>query len=296
MRTRIPVLFLLVAASALPVAAQEQASRSYPLNANGALRIMNITDAGSIRVIGWDKDSVVVSGTLAKGTQLHGGGNREGVKVFWETEKGTVVKAAGTSDIVVRVPARARVWVVAGMADVDITSIAGQLDVTTVGGHVRVQGTPGELRAETMNGDVDVTASPAYLRLKTATGHITWTGSSEDVAVTTVSGKIVTNGGTVTRARFESIDGDIRFSGTVTKSASVTFDTHGGDVTLILGKDTEAQVQANAPWSDLFGKRGTPGPDIAKRFTNYATLGQPGIGGAEVIVRTFKGRVTASLQ
>jgi DUF4097 and DUF4098 domain-containing protein YvlB len=168
--------------------------------------------------------------------------------------------------------------------------------VTGVGGHVRVQGTPSEVRAETMNGDVDVAASPAYLRLKTATGHITWTGSSEDAGLTTVSGKIVANGGTLTRARFESIDGDIRFSGTVSKSASVTFDTHGGDITLILAKDTEAAVEANAPSSDLFGKRVSPGPDIAKRFTNYATLGQPGIGGASIVVRTFKGRVAATLQ
>ena len=286
----------LFAALSCRLVAQEQVLRSFALSPEGSVRITNLTDSGSIRVIGWDRDSVVVSGTLARGTRFFGGGTRDGVKMFWEPEKGMNQKLAGASDVVVRVPARARVWVNSSMADVEASAIAGQFDVTAVGSHVRVQGTPSELRAETMNGDVEVTASPAYLRLKTATGHITWTGSSEDVALTTVSGKMVINGGAVTRARFESIDGDIRFSGTVTKSASATFDTHGGDVTLLLTKDTEADVQANAPTSDLFGKRVVAGKDAGKRVTNFATLGKPAMGTAEIIVRSFKGRVTATLQ
>ncbi|MFI5311900.1 MAG: DUF4097 family beta strand repeat-containing protein [Gemmatimonadales bacterium] len=269
---------------------------SLPLNPDGAVRIISLSDAGSIRVIGWDKDSIQVTGTIARTSSFHIGGTREGVKMFWETEKGTSTKLAGISDVVIRVPARARVSVNSAMADVEATAIAGQLDVTAVGSHIRVQGTPSELRAETMNGDIEVTASPAYLRLKTATGHVTWTGSSEDVALTTVSGKMVINGGTVNRARFESIDGDIRFSGGVTKFATVTFDTHGGDVTLLLAKDTDAEVQASGPSSDLFGKRSTPGADIAKRQTNYATAGKPVPSGASIVVRTFKGRVTASYQ
>jgi DUF4097 and DUF4098 domain-containing protein YvlB len=213
-----------------------------------------------------------------------------------DVDKSAFTKFAGTSDLVVRVPARARIWLNTAMASVDLSAVSGQVDVMAVGSHVRVQGTPSELRAETMNGDVEVTASPTYLRLKTATGHITWNGSSEDVALTTVSGKIVINGGTVNRARFESIDGDIRFSGGVTKSASVTFDTHGGDVTLLLAKDTDAWVESSGAPSDLFGKRSKTSGDRASRETNYATAGKPVETGARIVVRSFKGRVTAALQ
>jgi len=283
--------------TALGLGAQpRQLPVSLPLNADGAVRIMNLSDAGSIRVIGWDKDSVHVTGTVARTSSFWIGGSRDGVKMFVETLKGTSVKLAGTSDIVVRVPARARVSINTALADVEATSIAGQMDVTAVGGHIRVQGTPGELRAETMNGDIEVTASPAYLRLKTATGHITWTGSSEDVALTTVSGKMVVNGGTVNRARFESIDGDIRFSGGVTRNASVVFDTHGGDVTILLPKDADAEVGANAPASELFGKRSKPTGDGVRRVDNYASVGKPSASGASITIRSFKGRVTASFQ
>ena len=284
--------------AALPcrLLAQEQVSRSYALSPEGSVRITNLTDSGSIRVIGWDKDSVVVAGTIARGSRFFGGGSYQGVKMFVDVDKGGFTKAAGTSDLVVRVPARARIWLNTAMASVELSAVSGQVDVMAVGSHVRVQGTPSELRAETMNGDVEVTASPSYLRLKTATGHITWNGSSEDVALTTVSGKMVINGGTVNRARFESIDGDIRFSGGVTKSASVTFDTHGGDVTLLLSKDTDAFVESSGPASELFGKRSKPPGDRARRETNYASVGKPAETGARIVVRSFKGRVTAALQ
>ena len=290
-----PSLWLCAAIAPLP--AQKAVSKSWPLNANGAVRIMSTSDLGTIRVIGWDKDSVVVSGTLARGSAFFGGGGRDGVKMFWEPQKGFApAKLAGVSDLTVRVPARARVWITAALADIEATTLAGQLDITAVGGHVRVKGTPSELRAETMNGDMDVSASPAYLRLKTATGHIAWTGSGEDVVLSTVSGRMIVNGGTVTRARFESIDGDIRFAGAVARSASVSFDTHGGDITLLLAKETEAELSASAPMSDLFGKRHPASKDPGQRVTSYATLGKPPIGGAEIIVRSFKGRVIAMLQ
>ncbi|HLA89433.1 MAG TPA: DUF4097 family beta strand repeat-containing protein [Gemmatimonadaceae bacterium] len=297
MRTVLPLscALAILAAAPDPLPAQEKILRAFPLNPDGAVRIFN--DAGAIRVIGWDKDSVVITGTLARGAQLFGGGGYEGVKFFVEGPKpGASAKMAGVSDLVVRLPARARVWLKAASADIEVSAFAGQLDVDAVASRVRVQGTPSELRVETMNGDVDVTASPRYLRLKTATGRVTWSGSSEDAALTTVSGNIVVNAGTVTRARFESIDGHIRFSGALTKTAAVSFDTHAGDVTLLLPRDADLSVEATAPASDLFGKRFPRSGAAAQRGTNSATLGKPSVAGPAIIVRSFKGRVTASLQ
>lgn len=284
---------LAVAANSVP--AQEKIQRAAPLNADGAVRIFN--DAGTIHLIGWEKDSLVISGTLARGAQLIGGGGYEGAKFFVEGPKpGAFAKLAGVNDLVVHVPTGARVWLKAVSADIDVSAFAGQLDVDAVSSRVRVQGTPSELRVETMNGDVEVTASPGYLRLKTATGRITWSGSSEDAALTTVSGKLIVNAGTVTRARFESIDGDIRFSGGLTKTAAVTFDTHAGDITLLLPQHADLSVEATAPVSDLFGKRFPRPGEAARRGTSYATLGKPSLAGPTIVVRSFKGRVTAAVQ
>ena len=107
---------------------------------------------------------------------------------------------------------------------------------------------------------------------------------------------MVVNGGSVTRARFESIDGDIRLSGGVTRTAFVTFDTHGGDVTLLLPKVTEVWLECSGPSNDLFGKKSRPTGDAASRETNYATVGKPIDAGGRTVVRTFKGQVTAGYQ
>jgi len=80
MRTVLPLscALAILAAAPDPLPAQEKILRAFPLNPDGAVRIFN--DAGAIRVIGWDKDSVVITGTLARGAQLFGGGGYEGVK------------------------------------------------------------------------------------------------------------------------------------------------------------------------------------------------------------------------
>ena len=164
---------------------QQAVSRGWALNAEGAVKVHG--DAGSVRIIGWDRDSVAVTGTVASISHFFAGGDRNGVKMGIETS-GSPSKP---SDLVVHVPARARVWVRSASANVDVSTFSGALDISTVGGTVHIQSTPTELRAESMNGTLDVTASPTYLRLKSATGAIMWNGSSDDVGIITVSGRVV---------------------------------------------------------------------------------------------------------
>ena len=282
LRTTVAALSAMICAagvSSTSAHAQKAVNRGWALNADGAVKIFN--DAGSIRVIGWDRDSVALSGTVSSTGTLFAGGGAEGVKMGVETVSG-VAKA---SDLVVHVPARARVWVRSVSASIDVSAFSGALDASTVSATVRIQGTPSEVRAESMNGALDVTASPAYLRLKTATGAVTWTGSSEDVGVTTVSGRVMINAGTVRRARFESIDGEIRYGGSLATTGSMSIDTHSGNVTLALTKGTSADIEVNARGCDLFGlKQGLEPSAIVAGApkTFYKNIGKPSLGGQTV--------------
>lgn len=279
---------------AAPGIAQQAVTRGWPLNADGALKIYN--DVGSIRVIGWDRDSVAVSGTIANGGSMFGGGDRTGVK-FGIEGKGS--KNLTASDLVVHVPARARVWIRSASATIDVSAYAGPLDVGSVSGNVKIQGTPTEVRAESMNGNLDVTGSPAYLRLKSATGAITWNGSSDDVGITTVSGRMIVNAGSVQRGRFESIDGEVRYSGTVGANGSIAVDTHSGNVLLAFTKGTSVQLDVSARGCELFGvlqgqERVVKVPLPPKGF--FKSLGKPGVMSPSFTVRTYKGYVTAVVQ
>lgn len=289
------VITCLVAATQVPAVAQAQqaVSRGWAINAEGAVKIYG--DAGSIRVIGWDRDSVALSGTVANISNFFSGGDRTGVKMGVENNGGP----SKPSDLVVRVPARSRVWVRSASANIDITSFSGELDLSTVGGTVHVQSTPTELRAESMNGTLDITASPAYLRLRSATGAIMWSGSSEDVGIITVSGRVVVNAGSVHRARVESIDGDIRFGAGFAAKSTLEVDTHSGNVTLAIAKGSSATFEVNARGCDLFGvpqgqDRAAKTPSPPRNFNK--SIGQPMLGKPSVVVRSYKGYVTAAMQ
>ena len=282
-----------VLAVATAAHAQQAVNRGWALNAEGAVKVYG--DAGSIRIVGWDRDSVAVSGTVAGAGKFFGGGDRNGVKMGIETTSGL----SKPSDLVLHVPARSRVWVRSAASNVDVSSFSGSLDVSTVGGTVHIQSTPSELRAESMNGTLDITASPSYLRLKSATGAIMWNGSSDDVGITTVSGRVVVSAGTVRRARVESIDGDIKFGGAFTPKSALAIDTHSGNVTLAVNKGSTIALDVSARGCELFGVR--QGQDRSVLMSTppknfYRSLGQPMPGDPSVVVRSYKGFVTAVMQ
>ena len=273
--------------------AQQAVNRGWALNAEGAVKVYG--DAGSIRIVGWDRDSVTVTGTVASSSRFFAGGDRNGVKMGIETNSGP----SKPSDLVVHVPARARVWVRSASANIDVSTFSGALDISTVGGTVHVQSTPTEVRAESMNGTLDITASPAYLRLKSATGAIMWNGSSDDVGIITVSGRVVVNAGTVRRARVESIDGDIRLGAGFAAKSTLAIDTHSGNVTLAVAKGSSASLDVSARGCELFGLR--QGQDRALSVPTqprnfYKSIGQPMLGTPSIIVRSYKGYVTATMQ
>jgi hypothetical protein len=269
---RLPSIVLGLALTAPLLGAQSQTvERRYALNPDGIVRVFNY--AGSVRIVGWDKDSVVLTGTIPTGMTLFGGGSPSGVKFNVSDDKGTNTLPA---DLVLRVPARARLTVNGTNTDVDCSAVAGAVDVNTTAGSVKVRGTPREVKVETISGAIEVTASPAYLRGRSATGNISWTGSSDDVAFTTVTGRISTSGGSVTRARFESIDGSIVMASAVSESAAVVLDTHGGAITVELPRTANVATEST----------------VGAAKTKYQTFGKPGAGDPRIVARSFKGRIT----
>ncbi|HMG00628.1 MAG TPA: hypothetical protein VK560_05235, partial [Gemmatimonadaceae bacterium] len=80
-----------------PVLAQKKVERKQPLGMEGALRIVNMV--GSVVVHGWNKDTVVVRGTLGAGDTFFMGGGYTGVKMFVESANERDPK-----------PARLEVW------------------------------------------------------------------------------------------------------------------------------------------------------------------------------------------
>src|SRR5919201_3687717 len=180
----------------------------------------------SVRVIGWDRDSIALTGALSQGSRMDGGpfaGNSlvVGMKFFVNAPDES---ASRGNKLELRVPRNARVWIKLGSADIEASGVTGGLDLNIVGGSVRVSGRPRELIVESMGGSVDVSGFVSYGRIKTATGDITFQGTGEDMTVATVSGTIRVGDGSVERARFESVTGPIVFAADLVRGGDTRFD------------------------------------------------------------------------
>ena len=278
---------LLLSLLALPARAQRGATEyGWPLDAAGAVRIFNTS--GSVRVIGWDRDSVAVTATLGPGEALHGGGGRSGVKMFVEMPDET--RPGGTS-LVVRVPARARVWVKGANDAVRVSGVSGGLDLYTVGGRIEVEGAPAELRAEAMQGDIALSVSSPWLRAKTASGAITLRGSAEDAGLETVSGRLDAALSSTRRVRLESVTGDVRLTGAVDRDGTVTVETHSGTAEIVLPRDAAVDYEITTVAAPIDNGVNGQRPRPARVRGGWELYTSSGGGGAQVTVRSFTGRV-----
>lgn len=288
---------LALVACALPVtaSAQQKVNQRHAVAPDFSFRVKG--SVGTLRLTGWAKDSLAVTGALPAGVRMEvmiGGDGKSparGAKMFIESPNDAV--ASGGS-IEIRVPTRARVWIKAGTAVVEARDLEGGLDISVIGGSVTVVASPRELQVEAMDAGVTIEGTPAWLRAKTATGDVTVRGGSTDLALTTVSGTLRLEQGTVERARLESVTGDIHFMAAPAKGGDVTIDSHSGAIEVALPRRGDFSLVAasitGAVRNRYDGARVSPG-----REGRGAELAIEHGDSPRVSARSFKGTITVSV-
>jgi hypothetical protein len=244
---------------------------------------------GDVRVVGWERDSLAVSGTAADGFTIEV--TRQGAKVGHWSDSGA---PTSVSQVTIHVPHRSQVWVKTGGGNINIANVTGALDLFSVSGAIVVAGAAREIYAETMGGAItlsDVQANAA--RVKTGGGAIRLAGDVADVTAVSVSGDINSALTTFGRARFESLDGQIRHYGPIPDAAVMDVINHNGGITLIIPPKTSADFAFNLYQADLTDEFG-----IKKRWMmsnkfkgKEMTFGIGDRPAARVTIRSFKGPV-----
>jgi hypothetical protein len=285
---------LLVALTAMPALAQQKVDIHRAARSNVSVRLSGAV--ASVRVAAWPHDSIAITGLIGAGSRLEGGplnftGPVSGMKFYVEA---TSDAALAGNKLEIRVPREASVWIKLGSADVEVSGVAGGLDLNIIGGSVAVSGKPRELIVESMDGAVRFTGYADYARVKTATGNITVTnGGGEDLSFATVSGSIHASNGAreISRARFESVTGPITFAGALGRGTDLRFDTHSGAVEVRPPRGTPASVDAvtmtggiENVWSDA---RPIPGREGRGMELNVSSR----TAAARISIRSFKGNV-----
>lgn len=288
-----PVLAALLAAlTTMPAAAQtqglEKIDRRIWVAPDGYIRLFDM--AGSIRVVGWDRDTLAITGTmtLSGDAEFVVSPGKQGAKVsIWGAANGTA-----RGDLVVRVPRKSQVWIKTQEASVSVSEFEGGLDIFTFGGSVEVTGRPREVYAESMGGDINLSVTTRSVRIKTGAGNITVRGGIDDASVASVSGAIFIVDARIKQALFESIEGKISYQGELLTPGRLEFTNHAGDVELVLSPKVSGEFSISTiegTFRDEFGVRLRYGVGKLKGKEFSFTIGR--VPDNEVSIRTFKGHV-----
>jgi len=310
---------LLAAGSA---GAQERVDQRKATGATGVVEIHNMS--GSVRVVGWGRNEVHVTGTLGRGSErltIADEGGRLVVRVA-APRSGSNNRG---SEIEVRIPARKTVNVRTVSADVEVREVTGVAEAHSVSGNVAVAGRPREVIAESRSGNVEFEGQTEHVKAGSVSGNVQVGGTVRDeVEASSVSGNVAVtaaaNGVRATsvsgnvevgsnsgRAEVNSVSGDLRVtgrrlhgafhtvsgnifvSGDLARDGTTTFNTHSGEVELRIAPGSSAAVEVSTfsgdIRNDVSGARVTRSTRREHRFT-------VGRGEARVSLRTFSGDVT----
>src|SRR5437867_472117 len=272
--------------------AQAQIAQRWPLDPGGSVRIVN--PDGRIRVLGWDADSVAVSGRLGPRAGRFSAAGDQHVRTLG------VDTGPGAAELEIHVPRRATVWVKSAMATIEVEGVEGPLDLTSQGGSIRVVGTPQDVTAETMDGAVELAGGTGRARVKTVSGDILLRGASQDLGASTLSGRIVVRaagwqrGGTgVQRGKFESVTGDVRFEGELGRGGVVEVESQSGTIEVRVPANTVADFDVLTIGGAITNHLGDAQPKSRAVGTGKELRFSSGVAGsgARLTARSFKGSI-----
>ena len=269
--------------------AQEPVDVGRSITSDASIKVWN--GGGSLRVEGWELDSLSVTGEVA---EVAGGR-------FFLRAEGDAAKLGVEGDqaevrgrLHVRVPHGATVWIRTTSADVVVRGLTGRVDVHTVTGGVDARSRPETFYAESMGGDLELDLDARIVRARSGTGRIRFSGTGEDVTLDAVDGALEVTAPGLRRGRFTTVGGEIDYRGSVRRAGALTFESHSGDVRLELPADLAADVRLST-FEGRIDAGFARAPETAEGPGRRSVEFEAGDGGAEVVVRSFSGSVTVEV-
>lgn len=253
----------------------------FSVNGGERLEVNNLR--GDVVVRAWDRDAVEVRADLSGRQTVEVVRTGTTVRVRPRSERGPQA-----ADFEIRVPRWMGVRIDGTQTDVSVRGTDAEVSVETVNGDVVVEGGRGLLSLRSIQGAV---------RLRDARGRVDVVSVNDDVTLERVTGDIhveTTNGDVVlerirsSAVRASTVNGEIRYDGTIADGGSYTFTTHNGDVSLLVSEDVSATMAVSTYHGSFHSEipiRLT-GTTLSKQFS--FTLGS---GGARVEMESFNGEI-----
>jgi len=221
--------------------AGEPVEKSGDASANGTVYIENMV--GSIKVIGWDRNEVHLEGTLGKDVEeLHfdTGKKKTVIEVEYPRNARNINDGA---ELVIRIPRGSSLEVECVSADILVSDVEGEVELSSISGDVDFSGQCDELEAGSISGRVLVDGGARMMELETVSGDIKASGKVAHIESASVSGTIHLEFDTFLELSLESVSGRIMVTGGLDPKGSFDLDVVSGDVILTVPGDVDAEFE-----------------------------------------------------
>ncbi len=194
--------------------------------------------AGTVRVVGWDKSEVAVTGragAAVEKVELSGSGSHTTLHVTAPKESTGYSDSWGFDpkavDLTVQVPEHSSLAAELVSADLSVQGIDGDQDLHSVSGDVKSKAAR-QLRVRTVSGDMQLQGGTEtrLSELSTVSGAVNLSGSVGEVKVQTVSGDARLELGALSRAEFKSVSGDFKVESALNADGRLEAESISGDV------------------------------------------------------------------
>jgi DUF4097 and DUF4098 domain-containing protein YvlB len=257
----------------------------------GSVEVSNV--AGNVRVTGWDRNEVEVTGELGKGAER---------LEFAVADKVTRIKVlmpgksydAEETDLVIHVPAASRLSVNTVSADIEVQGLLGAQRLQSVSADIRTAAAGEDVECKSVSGDIAVNGSfkKGLLTITTVSGDATALRVAGEVNANTVSGDVTLGLGETNRSRVRSTSGDLTLAALLAADGKLDAESISGDVRLELVGAVNAEFDIssfNGEIRNCFGPRAVSTSEYAPGKELRFREGQ---GSAQVRIKTMNGDIS----
>lgn len=250
---------LIVTAATLALSWSPLSSAATPIKAvakvldtDGSVEVHNVR--GAVRVIGWERNAVALTGSLGEDTRLSFDGSNGRLVIRAErvsTDKGWFggwVNLGPKEDTVLElhVPFTAALEVSTVSADIKVRELrsSASLKSETVSGDVDVVAEVARLQVSSVSGNVDFSGKAARTDAETVSGDLHLSGLSGELSIDSVSGDVTVTGAGFREIEIGSVSGDLQLDASLAATATVKVESLSGDIRLTVPSATSARVNA----------------------------------------------------
>jgi hypothetical protein len=288
---------LVCAVALMPYAAvaSAQTAEKRPQRAPDTDQTVNVTRgtrlsidnfAGEVVLRTWDRDALRVVARHSSRT-----------KVLVRTRGGVAsIDAEGSMgpasvDYEVTAPSWMAVKIDGTYNYVSIEGTQAEVTASTVRGDITIKGGTGFVTAKSVEGQVTVDGAKGRLNVESVNESVSLANCSGDIIVSTTNGDISMLNVAATSAEATTVNGDIRFDGTLS-GGRYRMATHNGNIIVAIPETSSATLSVrtyNGSFNSAFPLKGSGDASDARRGRRVVyTLGG---GDAEMELETFSGGI-----